>query len=234
MPPILLDHVFVAYLALVYPFVAWRNFPALVERIRAGGEPLRVRAYQATVLTWLLHLALLLGLWLFTRREWEALGLRGAAPGDTLAGLVLGGLLLGAFAAYAWRQRAVRATRSELEQSSGPVAVFLPRTAREERWFRIMSLNAGVTEELLFRAYLYWYLLHWLGPGLAAAGTVLAFTAGHLYQGLRQLPGIALMGTFFIVLYLVSDSILLPIVVHALVDVVQGRMLAGLLRRGQP
>ena len=102
------------------------------------------------------------------------------------------------------------------------VAFMVPRTARERWWVVALSLTAGITEEALFRGALLAvgvkiYHLPYLATALAA---VLLFAVGHLYQGWAGLIGSALVGSVFAVLYALSGSLLLPILVHASHDMI--------------
>lgn len=225
------DHLLVAYLAIVFPLLARRSFPAVAARIRAGGEGERLRAYRHTVITWLLHLSIVLVLWVAAGRSWEALGLRASAWPELLVGGLLGTLLLAGLHIVHTRRVRRREDRASVERALGDLAELLPRSAAEQRMFRIVSINAGLSEELLYRGYLLWYLTQFSVIEVAAPVAMLVFTLAHLYQGLRMLPGIALMSAFFVMLYLVSGSLLLPIIFHAAVDMLQGYHLAPLLRR---
>ena len=48
------------------------------------------------------------------------------------------------------------AMNSKLEESSA--SVYLPRTKKDSVWFIVLSISAGICEELLFRGYLIWYM----------------------------------------------------------------------------
>ena len=89
-----------------------------------------------------------------------------------------------------------------------------------------MSINAGITEELIFRGFLLWYLEPFVGIAGAAVLAVVAFTLAHAYQGVAHVPALALASTYFVGLYLGTGSLLLPVVLHAVIDVMQGTMLA--------
>lgn len=98
-------------------------------------------------------------------------------------------------------------------------SAMLPRNARE-RWAGLGgSVTAGVCEEIVFRG-----LLIALGVSLgldiyvAAALSLAVFVLCHLYQGWTGMPQVALLGGAFTYLYLSTGSLLLPIVLHILVD----------------
>jgi len=58
----------------------------------------------------------------------------------------------------------------------------------------------------------------------AALVSTVGFGLAHAYQGLSQLPKITLVGGVFAGLYLLSGSIWLPMLLHAAVDILQGRL----------
>lgn len=95
----------------------------------------------------------------------------------------------------------------------------LPRNARE-RWIGLgFSVTAGVCEEIIFRG-----LLIALGVSLgldihvAALLSLAIFAVCHLYQGPLGMLQVTLLGGAFTYLYLSTESLLLPIAVHILVD----------------
>jgi membrane protease YdiL (CAAX protease family) len=102
------------------------------------------------------------------------------------------------------------------------VAFMAPRTARERWWAAALSLTAGITEEAVYRGALPAAGIHLyhLPHLVAASAALLLFAAGHLYQGWTGLLGSTAAGFIFTVLYVMSGSLLLPIVVHAVQDVI--------------
>lgn len=100
----------------------------------------------------------------------------------------------------------------------------LPVSARERRWWVLASITAGVCEEVVFRGFLQQFLqgqLHggWtLNPTSAWLLSALAFGLSHFYQGAAGIARTALAGLMFGLLAAVSGSLLLPIVLHVLVD----------------
>lgn len=101
----------------------------------------------------------------------------------------------------------------------GDIRALLPRTRGELPYGAALSLNAGVFEELLFRLGLPALVFAVTGNALAAfVGTTLMFGLLHVYQGPLGVLFSTIVGVVFAGLYLVTGSILVPIVLHTLVD----------------
>src|SRR5690606_19165326 len=82
-----------------------------------------------------------------------------------------------------------------------------------------LGLSAGVFEETLFRLALPAVLFGiWPDAPLAFLIATLLFGALHLYQKATGVLFATLLGAVLAYLYLVSGSILLPIIVHAVID----------------
>lgn len=130
-----------------------------------------------------------------------------------IAGAVLAGSLLGA----------VIATRaSAAEPGSLPYAAMLPRNAAERWHAALISLNAGVSEELFFRLALPLLVTVATGGAIGAIGgfvaSMLLFGMAHAYQGIAGVVGTGLASLLFTILYVGSGSLLLPIAVHVVID----------------
>ncbi|GAA4558849.1 CPBP family intramembrane glutamic endopeptidase [Planotetraspora kaengkrachanensis] len=147
-------------------------------------------------------------------------------PADTL-GAVVGFLGAAAVGALAFRGLAARGKPVPTRQA---FAHLLPRTVAEHWYAAGLSVTAGVAEEIVYRG-----LLIAAGTGALGLSTETAaflalavFVAGHLYQGRRGMLMVALVGLGLTVLYLRTGSLLLPILLHALID------LRGLLLSPRP
>lgn len=112
------------------------------------------------------------------------------------------------------------AARSEPDVVTvGDIRAMLPRNRQELLLGGVMSVNAGVVEELLFRLALPALLFGASGSALVAViGSVVFFGALHLYQGAVGIVGTTLVGAFLFALYVVSGAIAVPIIAHALFD----------------
>lgn len=106
---------------------------------------------------------------------------------------------------------------------SAPVAVsaLIPRTRVQRRWFALVSITAGICEEVLYRGFFLLVVAALLPslnePWLVVAGGV-AFGLAHAYQGAAGVISTAVLGGAFSYLFLVTGSLLLPVVLHALID----------------
>ena len=113
-----------------------------------------------------------------------------------------------------------RATRKESDITTiGDIAAMLPRNRQELLLGGLLSVNAGIVEEAMFRLAVPALLFGASGSAvLAVVVAVLLFGALHVYQGVPGVIGTTLVGTVMMLLYAVSGTILVPMVVHALFD----------------
>lgn len=103
--------------------------------------------------------------------------------------------------------------------SIGDIQAMLPRNRPEVRLGALLSLNAGLVEELLFRLAVPALLYGAFGNALfALIASALLFGGLHAYQGVSGILGTTLIGSVLLLLYVASGNILVPIVVHALID----------------
>ena len=101
----------------------------------------------------------------------------------------------------------------------GDIKSMLPRNRQELRLGALLSINAGIVEELVFRFALPAAIYGASGNAIAAVlASVLLFGALHLYQGIPGVVGTAIVGLVMMAFYVVSGTIIVPIVLHALFD----------------
>ena len=131
--------------------------------------------------------------------------------------VVLG--LVIAFVVLTWI--GVRAARSDDDgiMAVGDIQAMLPRNRQEVRLGALLSINAGIVEELAFRLAIPALVFGATGSAIAAvAFSALLFGGLHLYQGVAGIIGTTIVGVIMMALYVVSGSIVAPIVLHALID----------------
>jgi membrane protease YdiL (CAAX protease family) len=94
-------------------------------------------------------------------------------------------------------------------------------THQERLWFAAVSVTAGVCEEILCRGFMIRYLdgiaLHLqLSAALLLASAI--FGVNHIYQGKLDMLKTGIAGVAFGGLFLLTGSLLLPMVLHCAVD----------------
>lgn len=149
-----------------------------------------------------------------------------------LAGMVVGLLIAAAILWLVFRKLADHPWQAVQAVQAGLVGyqAMLPRTSTERRYAVAVSVTAGVCEELIYRGFLIAFGVGVLGlhPYLAGGIAVLLFGVAHLYQGVAGMLRVTVFGVVMTSLYLSTGSLLLPIVIHAVADV----MSLVVLRRG--
>ncbi len=97
----------------------------------------------------------------------------------------------------------------------------LPRTPGERRLFALVGVTAGVCEEWLYRGF-FLAVVAALSGGLPTGVLVVvaaaAFGIAHAYQGRAGIALTGLLGGVLAALYLQTGSLLLPVVLHAVID----------------
>ena len=101
----------------------------------------------------------------------------------------------------------------------GDIEPLMPRNAAETLWTGLLSLNAGVGEELFFRLTLPLLIALATGNALAGlAGAGLVFGLAHVYQGWVGVAATTVVGFVFTGLYLWSGGLAAPMAAHAGLD----------------
>ena len=220
------DHLIVAVLFLVGPAWGAYSYRAFVREARAGKPGARVKEFRATILIEWGFTMLLLLWWGLAGRSLAALGLVLPPGGRTIAGVVLTALGL-LFLAWQWRGilKIEGKALESLKAQAASVADLLPRTEQEHRWWKGVSVTAGICEELMFRGFLTWYLTHWMPLWPAAVVGAIAFGVAHFYQGGAGVVKTGINGLIMGLLFVGTGSLLWPIILHAAVDL-QGAVAA--------
>jgi hypothetical protein len=99
------------------------------------------------------------------------------------------------------------------------VTGLIPRTVGEARWFVALSITAGICEEILYRGFLVYYFEAFTGHWIAVVLAVLVFCLGHFYQGVTGMLRAGMMGALLMGIYLLTGSLLAPIVLHIATDI---------------
>ena len=107
------------------------------------------------------------------------------------------------------------------EPAAHATLALLPRSAGERRLFTLVGVTAGVCEEWLYRGFFLAVVAAFAGGlpiGLLVVVAAVAFGLAHAYQGPVGILTTGLLGGVMAALYLQTGSLLLPVLLHAAID----------------
>jgi membrane protease YdiL (CAAX protease family) len=235
--PTLPDHLLVLAVTVLLPvhdLLFW--FPRLARASPFQAGRARGRAYlESAVIEWSL-VGLLVLRWTLGRRPFADLGLR--APGG-LGFWIAAGFAAAVVVVATWQR--ISLTRNIEEEDRRQVLAqiqgllpLLPHTRPELTRFSLVSVTAGICEEALFRGFVLWYLTALVPIIPALLLNAALFGMAHAYQGAKGVLQTGLVGLGLVLLYLLSRSLWVPMVVHAFVDLNSGLLAYAFLRADRP
>ncbi len=229
-----LDHLLALAIFVLHPIVAYVSVKPIYQRIRAGETIERVKIYRQTIIQqWCLFILAML-LFFFQGRAWFVLEGSDTVHLGTVIAIVL---TVSALALLFFQVRAIRRKTvdelAELRSQLGVLGGLLPHSREELKSFDLLSATAGIVEEVLWRGFLIWYLSHYVPVVVAALIGSVGFGLAHAYQGFSNVPKIVGVGMVLSALYILSGSLWLSILLHALGDMLQGRLAFEINRRGE-
>lgn len=101
---------------------------------------------------------------------------------------------------------------------------FLPKSKREFKWFNLLSISAGICEEIIFRLFLFSYLLEITNLIVAFVLTNIVFAITHLVSGIKNIIGAFILGIIFTSIYYFTENIWLAIILHIAIDISAGAL----------
>jgi hypothetical protein len=218
----MLNIAFFLFVALLFPLTDLWLYPRLQRATAEGVSGARVRYHLlGAVMLWLLG-ASSVTLVLRERQPWRDLRLDVASPIRLGAGLAV----VIAYIAYVMTKRPALVRSPErlrrLVQKHAYAQALAPHTPAEAKTFALLSVSAGVWEEIVYRGFMLWFATMWIGLWPAAVATSLLFGVAHVYLGKKQIPRTAAAGLLFAVLAIATGSLLPGIVLHAFTDLFSG------------
>lgn len=218
------------------------RYRRLKEAVAKGDARARTKIYrQALFFEWLSGLLAMAALGFgWSKLNPKLLGLGNLAViqsltdgGDAAHGAAIGvivGVAAGTVGMIVLRLKAKKRGTASAADVHAPTAwwrkllpdfsALLPSTTQERWLWALVAVSAGICEEILFRGWLL-SALHGQA-GLSGAALIVAASAifglAHAYQRITGVILTGLAGAFFCVLYVATGSLLVPILLHVVVD----------------
>lgn len=198
-----------------------------IPRLKASTDPRKKIRYYAKIgaVSWVLAAmgCLLVGFGPVFGIHYAPAELAWMAAG-TRVRMILLGACVGAAAAIAtpaviaiWSAK----LRVKAAKAAQRLSFLLPSSGDERRWWIGVCVAAGVCEEIIYRGFLLHYFhaspLH-LSLTWALAASSIVFGIGHLYQGATGAVSTVVVGFLLGVVFLVTGSLMVPMIAHALLD----------------
>jgi membrane protease YdiL (CAAX protease family) len=112
----------------------------------------------------------------------------------------------------------------ETARSVESMRSLLPRDDADEASFRVLSVTAGICEEVLYRGFALAVLTPLVGVIGAVIGSSIGFGLGHAYQGSGGFLKTTAVGLVMAGLVLLAGSLWVAMVLHAAVDLNGGAL----------
>lgn len=236
--PLVVTVLVAAVIALVVyePISGKRSYAAFLRAEAVQGESARLRFYRSWIIQGCTTAALAITLVLalpgiglaeigFRATDTGGLDRFGLSDGDmgasTIAGMVTGAVV-GALVLTLLMRRRPQAGKPATPAQMVAVQPMLPRTGRGRWGWAALSLSAGVTEEITYRGLLILTLAVALPSQTPTVVIVVlaavVFGAAHWYQGRAGMLATGFAGAALTVLYLGTGSLLVPMILHTLID----------------
>lgn len=110
-------------------------------------------------------------------------------------------------------------TESQPTQHARDIAHLFPRNESERFWTGLLSISAGITEELSFRLLIPLLIYNVTGQAvLAIALATVWFSLVHYYQGWAGILSTFMTGGLLMFVYLITQKLWLAMLIHAIID----------------
>jgi membrane protease YdiL (CAAX protease family) len=179
----------------------------------------KIKFYVTSMVAqWVLAIGCLLVVW----RDGQSLtkiGFRlwGPLSATVIAGFIVTAILAAMVALILWLQHNRRWRETDV------LRAVLPETPREKTIFVAVAATAGFCEEMLYRGFAITRLaLLTGGVWSAALMAVIAFSAGHFYQGAIGVWRAGLLGIVLAVAFILTGSLVPGMIAHFLIDALAG------------
>ncbi|MCL2406703.1 MAG: CPBP family intramembrane metalloprotease [Defluviitaleaceae bacterium] len=189
----------------------------------------KVKRYVKSIIKAWIQTAAVLAIVLISDISFRDIGFRPLNPTDNMRSTVITFILCGALLTHMVIPiiKPIYGQKTVKKYGSGN-ALALPRNKKERLWWTAVSATAGITEEIIFRGFLF-YLFFAIFPGIAPITVVFAsgaiFGLCHMYQGTRGVVMTGAIGVGMGYLYIAAGSLIPVILLHFSIDIANVFML---------
>ncbi len=228
------DHLYFFIISILLPGMALMSEMSSKKIEELGGEvseelgtmsyPPKKHIYYTNGLILVLGAVIVLTLWNVTLRSFAGLGFAMPIINIYVIGFSIALVLIYAIDTYFnYKNELTQNKLSDLNH-------VMPSTLDDYKHFIFLAFAAGICEEIIFRGFLINYILaNTVGSDYAFQIAFLlpsfVFAISHIYQGLESVFKIFTISLLFGAIYIHSQSLLIVMVIHVLVDLISGGLM---------
>ena len=222
MIPTLIDQLLVVILGLVLPFFSGIRGSEQMHKVHFDEATRRRFFLSNSLVLWVLA-AVAMGIWYWNERPWSLMGFQ------KIVNQPLTWVATAAFVVFYvieviqnYLQKDQQQKTFEQWEHNIP---FLPESYRELPAYILLCLSAAICEEIMYRGFMVNYFINPMKDGfpwIAVIFPAVMFSIAHFYQGYEAMGKIFILSALFGVIFIVSKSLLIVIVLHFLIDLFGG------------
>jgi len=223
MQPSIIDHILVLLFGIALPWFSGVRGKQQLQTI-AFTPAVRKQFYLSNSVVMSFLAVFTMGIWMIQHRHLSDLGFRTMQKGifHWIAAILLVILFIieSIFSKFT-------AAKSRNKPDGDAAVPFLPKSYAELPAYTIMCISAGLGEEILYRGFMVTYFIEPYTvafPWLALFLPAMLFSLAHYYQGYIAVLKIFALSILFALIFIWSGSLILPIIIHFLIDFIGGWM----------
>lgn len=216
------DHILFILIGLVIPFIAIAQGKPDMSEFEFTPKQKIALYYSNGFMMWLASF-LIIGAWIFYKRDLVDFGFSLPILNTTVIGLTVLFVVLyfGDLMIETLNPSRKQKTKAKLAENTP----FLPSNGKELAHFTFAAFTAGVCEEIIFRGFFINYLLAFSGHTVVGQWSAillpaLLFSVVHIYQGHKAVLKILFVGILFGLVYYLSGSLLIVVLLHFIMDMI--------------
>jgi membrane protease YdiL (CAAX protease family) len=223
MQPSIIDNILVLLFGVALPWFSGVRGKQQLQTI-AFTPAVRKQFYLSNSVVMSFLALFTMGIWMIQHRHLSDLGFRAMQKG--IYYWITAILLVILFIVESIYTRSTSKKRRNKPDLDAAVP-FLPKSYSELPAYTLMCISAGLGEEILYRGFMVTYFIDpsivrfpWLALFLPA----MLFSLAHYYQGYMAVLKIFVLSILFALIFIWSGSLILPIIIHFLIDFIGGWM----------
>lgn len=218
------DHVMAVIICIFAPIMALTARKISTEEIKLLPKD-KIRLYHSNGLLLIVFGLIVATIWRLPNRPLSGIGLDLPVWHPYIFILLI--IVVAFYFFDLFFQYGSRKWREKTYQERHKVFSFVPSDNKEMFHFAFLALAAGIGEEIIFRGYLIHYLVWWTGTDFSGILVACLFSSSlfaflHGYQGVKSMLKIFFLAFIFSAIFIYSQSLLIVILLHTLIDIFSG------------